>query len=100
MSGLKRKKQILEKQLGDAKVGKEESEEKLPMIPIDNIVLGINKDIVRCNLCREDFEQIYVHDQELLYKKHLKYGELKEGWYLKNAIWSGSEVIHPTCSNC
>ena len=28
MSGLKRKKQILEKQLGDAKVGKEESEEK------------------------------------------------------------------------
>ena len=79
---------------------KEESEEKLPMIPIDNIVLGINKDIVRCNLCREDFEQIYVHDQELLYKKHLKYGELKEGWYLKNAIWSGSEVIHPTCSNC
>ena len=73
---------------------KEESEEKLTMIPIDNIVLGINKDIVRCNLCREDFEQIYVHDQELLYKKLLKYGELKEGWYLKNAIWSGSVIFN------
>ena len=34
VSGLKRKKQILEKQLGDAKVGKEESEEKTEAIRV------------------------------------------------------------------
>lgn len=76
-----------------------EPEEKIPMIPIDDIVLEINKDIVKCNLCKEDFEQIYVNDQNLLYKTNFQVGTLKDGWYLKNAVWSGSDVIHPTCSN-
>jgi len=74
-------------------------EEKIPMILIDDIVLEINKDIVKCNLCKEDFEQIYVNDQNLLYKTNFQVGILKDGWYLKNAVWSGSDVIHPTCSN-
>ena len=73
--------------------------EKIPMIPIDDIVLEINKDIVKCNLCQEDFEQIYVNDQNLLYKTNFQAGTLKDGWYLKNAVWSGADVIHPTCSN-
>ena len=76
-----------------------EPEEKIPMIPIDDIVLEINKDIVKCNLCQEDFEQIYVNDQNLLYKTNFQAGTLKDGWYLKNAVWSGADVIHPTCSN-
>ena len=69
------------------------------MILIDDIVLEINKDIVKRNLCKEDFEQIYVNDQNLLYKTDFQVGILKDGWYLKNAVWSGSGVIHPTCSN-
>ena len=81
------------------KKGEIEPEEKIPMIPIDDIVLEINKDIVKCNLCREEFEQIYVNDQNLLYKTNFQVGTLKDGWYLKNAVWSGSDVIHPTCSN-
>merc|ERR1711963_532215 len=49
---------------------------------------------------KEEFDQIYIHDQNLLYKSNPKYSNLKEGWYLKNASWSSSsEVIHPTCSN-
>ena len=70
------------------------------MIPIDNILLAVNNDIVKCSLCHEEFDQIYIHDQNLLYKSNPKYSNLKEGWYLKNAAWSSSsEVIHPTCSN-
>merc|ERR1712226_176682 len=79
---------------------KEEVKEEIPpMIPIDNILLAVNNDIIKCNLCHEEFEQIYIHDQDLLYKANSKYEKLTEGWYLKNAIWSASEVIHPTCSN-
>jgi len=77
----------------------EVKEEIPPMIPIDNILLAINNDIIKCNLCCEEFDQIYIHDQDLLYKANSKYEKFKEGWYLKNAIWSGTEVIHPTCSN-
>jgi len=80
---------------------KEKVEEDNPaMIPIDNILLALNNDIIKCNLCNEEFEQIYIHDQDLLYKSNSKYAKLAEGWYLKNATWStSSEVIHPTCSN-
>jgi len=80
---------------------KEKVEEDNPaMIPIDNILLAVNNDIIKCNLCNEEFEQIYIHDQDLLYKSNSKYANLAEGWYLKNATWStSSEVIHPTCSN-
>lgn len=74
-------------------------EQKIPMIPIDEIIIGLNEDILRCSLCCEDFEQVFIDDQNLRYKTNPIYGELKEGWYLKNAIWSSSEVIHPTCSN-
>ena len=79
---------------------KEEVKEEIPpMIPIDNILLAVNNDIIKCNLCCEEFDQIYIHDQDLLYKANSKYEKFKEGWYLKNAIWSGTEVMHPTCSN-
>ena len=69
------------------------------MIPIDEILLAINEDIVKCHLCREDFEQIFIDDQEYRYNANPFYAGLNEGWYLKNAVWSGSNVIHPTCSN-
>jgi len=61
--------------------------------------LEINSDIVKCSLCLEDFDQIYINDQDLLYNANLQTGKLKDGWHLKNAVWSGSETIHPTCSN-
>jgi uncharacterized protein with PIN domain len=78
---------------------KEKEEVNIPLIPIDDIILEINSDIVKCSLCLEDFDQIYINDQDLLYKVNLQNGKLKDGWYLKNAVWSGSETIHPTCSN-
>lgn len=79
---------------------KKEPAETIPMICIDDIVLGINKDIVKCNLCYEEFDQVYINDQELLYKTNLQQGKLKDGWYLKNAIWTGSsDVVHPSCLN-
>lgn len=78
----------------------EVEEESVPMILIDNIVLAVNNDIIKCNMCQEEFDQIYIHDQDLSYSYNPKYAKLKEGWYLKNAAWSStSEVIHPTCSN-
>ena len=78
----------------------EVEEESEPMIPIDNILLAVNNDIIKCNMCHEEFDQIYIHDQDLSYSYNPKYAKLKEGWYLKNAAWSStSEVIHPTCSN-
>jgi len=82
-------------------IKKEEVEdESVPMIPIDNILLAVNNDIIKCNMCDEEFDQIYIHDQDLSYVYNPKYAKLKEGWYLKNAAWSStSEVIHPTCSN-
>jgi hypothetical protein len=83
---------------------KHQPQQKIPMILIDEIMLGLNEDIVKCSLCCEDFEQIFIDDHDLHYKTNFKEKfvlshELKEGWYLKNAIWSGTEVIHPTCSN-
>jgi len=70
------------------------------MIAIDNIILGINNDIVKCSLCHEMFDQVYINDQDLLYKSNLQQEGLKDGWYLKNAIWNGnSDVVHPTCLN-
>ena len=79
---------------------KKEPAETIPMICIDDIVLGINKDMVKCNLCHEEFDQVYINDQDLQYKINLQQGKLKDGWYLKNAIWTGSsDVVHPTCLN-
>jgi len=79
---------------------KKEKDKKIPMIAIDKIILGINKDIVKCNLCHEEFEQVYIDDQDLLYKTNLLQERLKDGWYLKNAVWTGSsDVVHPTCLN-
>ena len=79
---------------------KEVEDESIPMIPIDDILLAVNNDIIKCNMCDEEFDQIYIHDQDLSYIYNPKYSKLKEGWYLKNAAWSStSEVIHPTCSN-
>lgn len=79
---------------------KNEPEEKIPMIAIDNIILGINNDIVKCSLCREEFDQVFINDQDLMYKSNLQLEGLKEGWYLKNATWSyNSDVVHPTCLN-
>jgi len=74
-------------------------DELLPMVRVDEIMIALNEDITKCKLCCEEFEQVFIDDQDHLYTPNREYRLLKEGWYLKNAIWSGSDLIHPTCSN-
>ena len=70
---------------------------KLPMILIDEIE---GTKAFKCKLCCEEFEQIFIDDQEHVWKGKMKInGKLKEGWYLKDAIRCDGNLIHPTCSN-